>query len=800
MSLYKNWKIKDCNVSEDISKYCEGNHVLAKLLANRGINTPEKINAFLNPFKAKWLSPDVFTDMQKAYERVKSAIDNKEHITIFGDFDADGVTSTALLYLTLKEIGAEVDYYLPDRTTESHGLNTKALVNIIAKKHSKLIITVDCGISNVNEVSFAKGFKADVIITDHHEAPETLPDAYAILNPKAQNSIDFSLSVDEIQSLNYLAGVGVAFKFACKLLEEYKNEDFVYKILPLAAVGTIGDVVELIGENRSIVAVGLELIKNAKHLGIDKILLSSGISDIKTATSENIAFSVVPRLNAAGRLDSPQTAINVLISEDENEVNEYVKKLDELNTLRQQYCDETFNSAQYMYLKDITNNKKSIILYNENWHIGVIGIVASKLVEKFNKPVFLMTRDPNFPNIIRCSCRSITDINVHSVLSVHKDIFEGFGGHKMAAGFAFDENKIGFEKFKKLLSSTIDEFSQDIDFSQINVEVDMILEPEDITEETVHDIEKLQPFGSGNPSPLFSMNEVALKNFKMMGQENNHLKMYLTKDNSTVMEAVKWNYPDFNLPLNSKLDVLFSLKLNTYNDKTTVQLMVEDIHSELLKQKQTGLIKMLDHRKKKDILAQVFDFATTTKKKTAIYIENPALIKQLNIPEALRSKIFSRNEVPSDIEQLMFFDAPVSKDDFTAILNNSGAALVHLMNFSTVPLSTDTFISKLSGMLKYSVSSLDGILNVERIAKATSVSTDTIDCALTLFDDIGLIDLNKEDELNYKITFIHPIELSKIKESEMYEELDNLINKTNEFRNFYINSPIEDIKEMLGIN
>ncbi|HIS88005.1 TPA: single-stranded-DNA-specific exonuclease RecJ [Candidatus Avigastranaerophilus faecigallinarum] len=798
MSVRKVWKTKDNVVSDDIIKSCNGNKVLATLLVNRGIDTVEKITKFLNPLKVKLSSPDVFLDMEKSVNRIKTAIEKNEHITVYGDFDADGVTSTALLYMTLKEIGANVDFYLPDRSSESHGLNTKALVKIIAKRKSKLIITVDCGISNVSEVNFAKGFNTDIIITDHHEAPEILPDSYAILNPKAPNSIDSSLDIDEIQSLNFLAGVGVAFKLACRLLEEYNKENFVHEILPLAAVGTIGDVVELMGENRSIVEMGLELIRNGKHKGIQKLLKASSIENINLITSDNIAFGIVPRLNAAGRLESPLTAIKVLISQDEEELDKTVKLLSDLNIFRQQLCDETFCSAKQMYQNNLNENKKSIVLFDDNWHIGIIGIVASKLVEEFNKPVFLMTRDANFSNIIRCSCRSIKDLNVHSILSEHKEKFEGFGGHKMAAGFSFDENKISFEAFKKELNKTIEEHSQNINFKEIVIDADMEIDVSDITVDTVNLIDKLQPFGAANPSPLFVLKNAKLNNFKMMGQNNNHLKMYISKNNSECFDCVKWNYPDFNLPINSELDILFSLKLNTFNNITNVQLMIEDIHSELLNKKENlSEIKILDHRNKKNILVQVIDFILSTKKSTAIYIENPTLIAQLKLPDEIENKLFTIDNIPSNIEQLMFFDVPISKDNFIKIINDTNAKLIHLMNFNISELGTESFISKFSGMLKYSLSNLNGQIDTNRAAKALCVNEETVECALTLLEESEMIDLNKIDETTFKISYLHPVELSKIKQHELFFDLKENILNINAFRSFYLNTPIDEIKETI---
>ena len=642
--------------------------------------------------------------MQKTVERIKSAIDNNEHITVYGDFDSDGITSTSLLYLTLKKIGADVDYYLPDRAIESHGLNTKALVQLIAKRKSKLIITVDCGISNVSEVNFAKGFKTDIIITDHHEAPAVLPDAYSIINPKAPNALVSDLSLDEIQSLNYLAGVGVAFKLACALLDKFSKQDFVHEILPLVSVGTIGDVVELIGENRSLVEMGLELIRSGKNKGIQSILKEAGISDVSSLTSENIAFSIVPRINAAGRLESPYTALELLIADDNDVIEKNVKTLNDLNALRQELCDETYKQARSMYLSSLNTNRKSIVLFHDDWHIGIIGIVSSKLVEEFNKPTFLMTRDAHNHNIIRCSCRSINEVNVHSVLSQHKELFEGFGGHKLAAGFSFDEGKVKFEAFKLLLNKTIDEFSQDVDFTSTVIEADMVLEPSDLTIENVEIINKLQPFGSANPSPLFVMKDLQLQNYKFMGQNNNHLRLIASKD-SAKFTCVKWNCLDFSLPENASLDLLFSPNINVFNGETSIQLMISDIHSDLLKsEKLSSDIKILDHRNKVNILPQVLDFISSTKKETGIFINNQSLKTHLGLQDKLDDKVFSLSNIPSNLEQLMFFDCPSSKDEFILIMKETNAQIVHLMNFNVSEINTDNLISKLSGMLKYSIS------------------------------------------------------------------------------------------------
>ncbi len=799
MSVNKVWKIKDINLTEEAIKSCGGNKILASLLSARGINTAEKINKFLNPLKCGLLPPEVFTDMQKAVERINGAITAKEHITVYGDFDADGITSTSLLYLTLKHIGADVDYYLPDRAAESHGLNTKALVNIISKRKSKLIITVDCGISNAAEVNFARSFKTDIIITDHHEAPDVIPDAYAIINPKAKGAIDENLDIESIESLNCLAGVGVAFKLALKLLQMHSKEEFVNEILPLAAIGTIGDIVELTGENRSLAAMGLELLKMGRQKGIQMLLKEAGTVDFSSINSETIAYTVVPRLNASGRLEKPDTAIKIFISEDEDEIKQAVLALNELNEQRQRMCDETFLQAREMYENNKYDNKKSIILFDKNWHVGIIGIVCSKLTETYNKPAFLMTKDTNNPNIIRCSCRSVDGINIHEILSVHKELFEGFGGHKMAAGFSFDETKISFEQFKAKLTQTIDIYTRDFDFSRQILEADMVLEPDDISLETTDIISKLEPFGTANTMPYFILNDATLCGHKMMGENNKHLKMFIEKNNSKPLECIKWNYPDFSLSENSKLDILFSLKLNKFNNITTVQLMVSDIHSELLQaQENAKEIKVLDHRFKKNIKMQVLDFLMNTKKNTAIYLKSAGLKKEITLPDEYKKFFFEEENIPQNVEQLMFFEAPPTKENFSKILEKTSPQIVHLMNFNDSSTDCDKYLTKLSGMLKYALSNLKGEINVQRAATALESTSETVECALELLAAAEMIDLDRIDENTIKISYLHPIELSKIKQNEIFDEFNLQISEANDFKQFYLNAGINDIKNLMG--
>ncbi len=777
--MQKSWKIKESRqISQEILKEA-GSEILANILINRGIDTPLKIKNFLNPLKMSITSPDAFSDMRKSVERIKKAVDVGENITIYGDFDADGITSTAVLYKTLKQIGANVSFYIPDRETESHGLNTKALVKIISKNKAKLIITVDCAISDVAEVSFANGFGTDVIITDHHEAPDELPPAFAIINPKAKNSLVENLNIEEIEYLNYLAGVGVAFKLSCALLEEFSMQDYVNQLLPMVAVGTIADIVPLLGENRAFVTMGLSLIQKGAHLGIDTLLKIAGVEKIESATSETIAFSLAPRLNAAGRLDSAQKALAVLISDNEDEIRESAEYLNELNSERQILCDETYREAVSMIEKNEQEHKHCIVLFNEEWHIGVIGIVASKLIEKYNRPVFMMTKDSPESTQIRCSCRSIKGINVYDVLALHSDLFLGFGGHSMAAGFSFDEKIVVFEKFRGLLSKTIEEVAAGLDLRPF-LDIDFVLSPENINHSFINELQKLQPFGAKNQPPLFVLKDLKLSQYKMMGQNANHLKMFVSGENSQVFECVKWNYPDFNLPINSKLDIAFYPKFNYFNGNTSIQLDLKDIQSEMLI-KTNRQIKILDHRKKTNILNQVMDYLSTSTKKIALFVENKAVESEFFKYPELKDKVFSRLSIPSNYEQIMLFDCPSSKELMNKIVSKTNADTIHIMNFEPNFIAPDDFLKVFSGMLKYSDKNKDGIISVEELAKASKTTDKAINISLELFSELSMIDLEKLESGMYKISFKQPIELSKIKQHQLYADLKRELSDVSEF-------------------
>lgn len=769
--------------------------LVERLLATRGITRPADIKDFLNPLETKLTHPNVFLDMQKAVERLVKAIEGQENILVYGDFDADGVTSTALLLRTFKELGAKVDYFIPDREKDGHGLNAKALVKLMASKKPKVIVTCDCASSDVEQVKFINSFKIDVIITDHHESPEELPSALAIINPKAPNALDEKLSAKEIEYLASLAGVGVAFKLAQALLEQYKKTEFVYDILPYVTVGTVSDVVPLIGENRYFVAKGLQLISSGKHYGLKKLLESAGYVLDQGITSEQIAFGVAPRINASGRLDTVEDALKVLVSDNKQEIEMAIISLNNFNKVRQELCESIFLEAEEM-LKSAgeENNDNSIILFNPKWHIGIIGIVASKLVEKYYKPTFLMTFSEETKQI-RCSSRSVEGVNIYDVLSANAELFDGFGGHAMAGGLSFDAEKVTFEEVKKALNSTIDEILDGKKLSPI-LKVDLQLEPNEVDGNLISDIERLQPFGAANPNPVFVMNNLILLQKKLMGSNKNHLKLVVGDTQHNTYDCIWWSKGDVSLMTGDKLDIAFCPQTNTFNGSTTIQLILQDIHADNLQEdasevKNSAEIRVYDHRKKKNIFSSVEDYVKTSNLNIAVFAEDRVILERLKSYKILSEKVFNRQTLKkSDV--IMFFDYPASQEIFDEIIKKTLPKFVHFMNYEVKKLDEKEILKTFSGMLKFAYNNKSGIFDLERSASFLAQTKETIIELITVFEEIKIIKGTISETSSYKIEFFSNSEISKALHTNAYKEFLSQANTSQDYKNSLLEAELNN--------
>ena len=755
--------------------------LIKRLLISRGIKTDEEIKEFLNPLEMTITSPDVFTDMQKTIERLSRAIENNETIIIYGDFDADGVTSTSVLYKTLKFLGANVHYFIPDRENEGHGFDKKALIKLMTTVKPKVIISVDCGISDVDAVKFINSFKIiDVIITDHHEAPEILPEAYAIINPKSPGALDENLTAKQIEHLTYLAGCGVAFKVAQALLTKYGKVEFVYEILPFVAVGTVADVVPLLGENRYFVTKGLELISRGKHNGLKRLLESAGYDITKGVTSENIAFGIAPRINASGRLDTVDAALKVLISENPQEVEMAVTTLNELNKVRQTLCAEVFEQADKMIQKE-GNKNSAIVLFSEAWHIGIIGIVASKLVEKYYKPVFLMSYVKE-KDQYRCSARSIEGVPLYDVIAANSDLFDGFGGHKLAAGLSFTGEKTPFEIVKKALNETVREYTSTKELKPF-IKIDLIVDPKDVTTDLVEEISQLEPFGASNPSPVFAINNLKVTQKRLMGSDNSHLRLNVTSG-ADEFTAIWWKRGDAGLSSGDSLDIAFHPQINEFNGNVSVQLIIDDVHSDALKEEEItpqSTYKIYDNRTKTGILPNVNDYIKNSKLNIKVFAESKYILDTIKSYPEITSKTFTRQDIPT-CDVVMFFDYPADKQTLDLILDKAQPKGVHFMNYEPKILDEQEFLKIFTGMLKFAAHNNGGKVELVRCASFLGKSLKIFEMLLSLFEEVGFIKILEKNSAFYLIEFIGVDDISKVLHCEKYSQIFELIIECEQFQ------------------
>ncbi|MCR5265801.1 MAG: single-stranded-DNA-specific exonuclease RecJ [Cyanobacteria bacterium RUI128] len=777
----KEWKINNTGSTKSLIK---------RLLLVRGIKNETEINEFLNPLELTLLHPNAFCDMQKSVDRIEKAIKEEEKILIYGDFDADGVTSTSVLVKTLKHLGANVDYYIPNRENDGHGLNSNALVNLMVSVKPKLIITVDCGISNIDEVKFINSFKIDVIITDHHEAGEVLPEAYAIINPKAPYSLDEKLSAKDINYMTSLAGVGVAFKLAQGILERFEKLEFSSEILPFVAVGTIADIVPLIGENRYYVLKGLDLIAKGKHYGIKRILENAGYTNIEEGiTSEQIAFGVAPRINASGRLDTVREAVTVMISDNKQEVELAVMALENYNKIRQELCTEIFEQADKMAAKDRNN---VLILFHEGWHIGIIGIVASKLVEKYGKPTFLMTYQEDTKQY-RCSARGVEgceDLSLHEMISNISDKLDGFGGHTLAAGLYFSEEKSSFEEVKKALIDSYNSLTNSAKLTPV-LNIDLEVEPSEVTEDLIQDISKLEPFGASNPSPTFAIKDFKLQEKKLMGSNKEHLKLIVEKDGK-VFNAIWWSYGDIALKKGDTLDIAFSPQLNTFNGNTSIQLIIKDVHSDCIVEQEESKVITYDNRKKTDILDKVNGYLKTAKFDFCVFAEKNSIKESLKPFGEIFKRIVDRHSLHKT-DGIMFFDYPPNAEIMQDIMDKVEPVRIHFMNYDLEKEQNFDYLKTMAGMIKYVCNSKDGKFDLNSSACFLGLTNVMIELMLEMFEDCGGINILERNEDYFVLSYIKPLDIETMKQSDNYAEFNSMLNRVFTTREEYLTEDLSEI-------
>ncbi len=554
----KNWIFtqSDCNMQ----KYIEEKYNLPSFVAKAIVNREnESIDDYVNLNEASFYDPFCLDGMADAVNTINEAINNMKTIIIYGDYDVDGITSTYMLVHYIRSIGGCVSYYIPSRLNDGYGLNERALLSL-KEKGADLIITVDLGITAIDEAKLCKEIGLDLIITDHHIPPENeLPDCIAVINPK----------VSENYSFKHLAGAGVAFKLICALSKMDKSIFDYY--IQFASIGTISDLVELKGENRFIAKYGLSKIKSTNNIGILSLFKSAGI-DTKKLTSSSVSFGIAPRLNAAGRLSSADISVELLLCEDSNKADEIALFLEQENTKRKEEELKIFHEADQIILENKLYCDDIIIVSGKGWHHGVIGIVSSKITEKYYKPSIVISTDDERNG--KASGRSIEGFNLFDAIKSCEDLLIKYGGHALAAGLSIKEEKIN--EFK----SRINSYAKNILTDEIltpSVKIDDIINISDINLNTIVYLKTLEPYGTQNPSAVFCLESLKITSVKVT---ENNLHSFLTlsdSENSFMAPAFNMNDKTSLYEIGEAVDICGVINQNNYNNKSYAQFIIRDI-------------------------------------------------------------------------------------------------------------------------------------------------------------------------------------------------------------------------------
>ncbi len=615
---------------------------LGTIFWNRQLRTADELDAFLHPSLERLHDPFLFFEMEKAVARIQQAIINEEKILIYGDYDADGITSTTIMKETLELLGAEVVFYLPNRFQDGYGPNRDVYARKIAEEGIQLIVTVDNGVSGHEAIAYANTQGVDVIVTDHHELPSELPAAYAVIHPRHPEGY---------YPFGELAGVGVAFKLACALLEEIPLE-----FLDLVAIGTIADMVSLTDENRALVAFGLQSIKQTERVGLEKLLAVSGLA-VDSLDETSIGFSISPRLNAIGRLEDPNPAVTLLTTFDEDEAASLAERLDRINTRRKDLVEVTTEEAMAL----LNPADPVHVLAGENWHEGILGIVAGRILRTTGKPAIVLTiKGEN----AKGSGRSSEALNLFEMLDGMRDLMTSFGGHHAAVGLSLPVGNIADLKAQIFQYLTEHELS-----SGMNLQIDAALPLAAVSVEFIESLKLLAPFGMDNPVPNFLFEKVAVSNSRTIGADHKHLKFTLT-DTEQQLDGVGFGFGAAALEFQAEeLNVVGQLSINEWNGKRTPQLLLEDY--------QVKELQVFDCRSKKN---QQLDFAEATL--FVSFSEKHAQQWQPRVKHRVATftdlKEFERT-VTEPYEQVLFLDCPTDLQAIKQVLAHLQVSRIYLM-------------------------------------------------------------------------------------------------------------------------
>jgi len=796
---------------QELLEACAGSVTLARVLMRRGLASKAIVRQFLNESEYVPTHPFELPGVEKAVERMGAAIEKGEKITVYGDYDVDGITGTSVLLSVLKSLSANVDFYIPNRSSEGYGLNLKA-VSVLASKHrTKLLITCDCGVSNFSEINLAKSLGVDTLVLDHHTMPEMMPPAVAVVHPKL---------LQEGHPLFHLPGVGVAYKVCEALLTKFDRTSEIEALQDFVTLGMIADLVPLVDENRYLVKIGLPKLVQSTRPGIRALLAQVGGKE----DTDLVGFGLAPRINAVGRLSDANVAVELLTTTDEARAEELAQQLQRDNARRQELCERIFQEAEAKVLTTCDLNvDRGIAIYNEGWHHGVVGIVASRLVERFQRPVFIGQLDIE-DNVVKGSARGVEQIDLYQVLKANEHLLIKWGGHKMAAGFSIEADKA--EAAVKGIVAACNKHLAEKNM-RVRLEIDSVVDATVLSLDLVKDLNAMAPFGMSNRKPVLCMTKVVVTSSRPLGKENKHSRIMM-KDHSSgkEFESVMWNTRGRIPADGDEIDVAFNAELNSYNGRDRLQLILCDWrrHGEasraqeaeeeakLSKQGEQSKAKPQSSPQSSRTVGTEYDAgkpaavagashpgtqAPTTVKLTfkdlRSFNSNPEVVKKAQAKLGKDLAIFGescakvagitysdRAELAGR-DHLLIWQFPPSLKNFQELLRDSGASNIYLVGCEDDELEEPAnFLKRLLGLVRYVINQKDGQVEGDKLVSVMGASKMSVALALTAFKKVHLIDWFSENGLIYLDLLGDPA--SRVEDTPEYKQLGQTLEQVRKFR------------------
>ncbi|HMR98390.1 MAG TPA: single-stranded-DNA-specific exonuclease RecJ [Anaerolineales bacterium] len=748
--------------------------LLKQTLIRRGIVTPDSARSFLHPDE----TPSTpFPDIESAVEIIYQAIQRKERICVWGDFDVDGQTSTALLVQTLQSLGADVVYYIPIRGKESHGVHVESLAPII-DGGAKLLVTCDTGITAHEAIEYANSRGVDVVVTDHHDLGETLPNAKAIINPKL---------LPKEHPLKTLAGVGVAYKFAEALLgsadfsrlntpTKVGSTEIGGTLLDLVALGLIADVALLQGETRTLAQKGIQRLRATNRLGL-KVMAELSNTQLESLTEETIGFTFAPRLNALGRLSDANPAVELLITDNPAQARVLAAQIEGLNAQRRLLTSQVTEAAEAQ-LREHPEllNEPAIVLSHPNWPGGVVGIVANRLVERYHKPALLLTESDD--GILRGSARSIEGLHITEAISSQKESLMNFGGHPMAAGVSLQKENLAW--FRRGLGKAIEKQLGEIVREEPTLQIDAWLGLDEINLELADSIEMLAPFGAGNPKLTFASRGVTLKSVAEIGKTKEHLRLAVEDENGNVQSILWWGGAGEDLPeTGSQIDIAYSVRASTFRGEKQVNATFEEfrvVENKAIEIREQRL-EIRDWR----LNPSTFDLQPST----LVWAEG-----------ADKSKGKSRFELhPAD--ELVIYTTPASPAELRAALEIVKPKVVHVFGVSPAKEKTDEFLARLAGMAKFAINNKGGKVSVNELAVVTAQRVNAVRIGLGWLSAGGhvtsapIVLSESKGEGEAVLLSAGNGEANQYLQKELFIAVRGILGETTAFRDYFLKADLE---------